>query len=177
MEFEFTGRHVEITPALEKIARKELNRVDRMLDSAPMRAHVILSAEKHRQRAEIVLYWRDSVFTGLAENKDLGRSIAEAANKVDKQVLRLKEKFQNHKPKRSNGASRAEQNSPIAVATSQTRRIIPARRYRVKPMTAEEAAVLVSDSQDQFVVFRDSETERVGVLYKRKDGHYGLIEP
>jgi putative sigma-54 modulation protein len=177
MEFEFTGRHVEITSALENVARKELNRLDRMLDSAPMRAHVILSAEKHRQCAEIVLYWRDNVFAGFAENKELSQSIAEAANKVDKQVLKLKEKFQNHKRKRSKTAGVSEEPGVLSDGASAASRIIPARRYRVKPMTPEEAAVLVSDSADQFIVFRDSETDRVGVLYKRKDGHYGLIEP
>jgi len=56
-------------------------------------------------------------------------------------------------------------------------RIIPARRYSVKPMTAEEAALDLSDSNDHFVVFRDAETNRVGVLYKRQDGNFGLIEP
>jgi putative sigma-54 modulation protein len=56
-------------------------------------------------------------------------------------------------------------------------RIIPARRYRVKPMTPEEAAILLADSDDRFIVFRDAETNRVGVLYHRQDGNYGLIEP
>src|ERR1044071_3076375 len=53
MEFEFTGRHIDITPAIEQLARKELKRLDQMLDSAPARAHVTLSSEKHRKRTEI----------------------------------------------------------------------------------------------------------------------------
>ena len=56
-------------------------------------------------------------------------------------------------------------------------RIIAARRYNVKPMTAEEAVLLLAEGDDQFLVFRDSDTNRIGVLYKRKDGNYGLIEP
>jgi len=177
MEFEFTGRHVVITPALEKVARKELAKLDRILDSAPMRAHVILSVEKHRQCAEIVLSWRDNVFTGIAENNELSQSIAVAANKVHKQVLRLKEKFQTNKRRRPGSKSSVAEPATVSDGASATRRIIAARRYRVKPMTPEEAAVIVSDSPDQFIVFRDAETDRVGVLYKRKDGHYGLIEP
>ena len=55
-------------------------------------------------------------------------------------------------------------------------RIINARRYNVKPMTAEEAALELSDKTDSFVVFRDADTNRVGVLYKRQDGNFGLIE-
>jgi putative sigma-54 modulation protein len=173
MEFEFTGRHVEITPAIQRLARKELEKLGRILDSAPMRAHVILTSEKYRQCTEIIVYWRDSVFAGQAENSDLNQSISVAAGRVQKQVLRLKDKFKSKKRKRvlARGAAREP-----GIAAESAPRIIPARRYRVKPMTPEEAATLVQDSPDQFIVFRDAETNKVGVLYKRKDRNFGLIE-
>jgi putative sigma-54 modulation protein len=177
MEFEFTGRHVEVTPAVERLVRKELIKLDRVLDSAPMRAHVILSAEKHRQRSEIVVYWRDNVFTGVAENSDLNQSIATAAGKVKKQVLRLKDKFHAKKRGRSPMGEVAPVPGGRLEAAPPAPRIIPARRYRVKPMTPEEAVIILADSDDQFLVFRDAETGRVGVMYNRTDGNYGLIEP
>jgi putative sigma-54 modulation protein len=177
MEFEFTGRHVEITPAVERLVRKELGKLNRVLDSAPMRAHVILSSEKHRKCAEIVLYWRDNVFTGVAENNDLNQSVAVAADKVKKQVMRLKEKFQTKRRERLPVKEVAPvPGGPLEAAPSAPR-IITARRYRVKPMTPEEAAILLADSDDQFIVFRDSETNKIGVLYNRTDGNFGLIEP
>jgi putative sigma-54 modulation protein len=177
MEFEFTGRHVEITPAVERLARKELGKLNRVLDSAPMRAHVILSSEKHRKCAEIVLYWRDNVFTGVAENNDLSQSVAVAADRVKKQVMRLKEKFQTKKRGRLPVKEVAPVPGGLLEAAPPAPRIITARRYRVKPMTPEEAAILLADSDDQFIVFRDSETNKVGVLYNRTDGNFGLIEP
>lgn len=172
MELELTGRHVEITPALERLIRKELKKLDRILDSAPKRAHVILSSEKHRQRAEIILYWRDFVLKGVAENNDLSQSISNAAGKVERQMMRLKERFQSRKRKRAKAIAPAP-----AEEVETTPRIIQARRYRVKPMTQEEAALMLADSKDQFIVFRDAETQKVGVLYKRPDGNFGLIEP
>jgi putative sigma-54 modulation protein len=177
MEFEFTGRHVEITPAVERLVRKELGKLNRILDSAPMRAHVILSSEKHRKCAEIVLYWRDNVFTGVAENNDLTQSVAVAADKVKKQVMRLKEKFQTKKRGRLPVKEVAPVPGGLLEAAPTAPRIITASRYRVKPMTPEEAAILLADSDDQFIVFRDSETNKIGVLYNRTDGNYGLIEP
>lgn len=176
MEFEFTGRHVEITPAIQRLARKELEKLGRILDSAPMRAHVILTSEKYRQCTEIIIYWRDSVFAGQAENSDLTQSISVAAGRVQKQVLRLKEKFKSKKRKRVLARGAAGEPGIAAEAAPGAPRIIPARRYRVKPMTPEEAATLVQDSPDQFIVFRDAETNKVGVLYKRKDRNFGLIE-
>jgi putative sigma-54 modulation protein len=176
MEFEFTGRHVEITPAIERLARKELQKLGRILDSAPMRAHVILTSEKYRQCTEIIVYWRDSVFAGQAENSDLNQSISAAAGRVQKQVLRLKEKFKSKKRKRTVVRGAAPEAAPLGETTQAPPRIIPARRYRVKPMTPEEAATLLQDSPDQFIVFRDAETNKVGVLYKRKDGNFGMVE-
>ena len=177
MEYEFTGRRVEVTPALERLVRKELKKVDRILDSSPRRAHVILTLEKHRKCAEIVLHWRDSVFTGVAENSDLTQSIVAAASKVEKQVMRLKERFQANKRRRKSAKQVAPVPGGKLEAAPPAPRIIPARRYRVKPMTPEEAAQIVMDSDDQFVVFRDAETGRIGVLYKRTDKNFGLIEP
>ena len=109
MEFEFTGRHIDITPAVERLVRKELGKLDRILDSAPIRTHVTVSAEKHRKRTEIVVYWRDSVFTAVGENSDLTQSVAVAAARVQKQGLRLKEKFQARK----RGRQPAKAVSPI----------------------------------------------------------------
>ncbi|HXG65783.1 MAG TPA: ribosome-associated translation inhibitor RaiA [Blastocatellia bacterium] len=177
MEFEFTGRHVHINPEIERHVRKELGKLDRVLDSAPVRAHVIASAEKRQVSAEIVVYWREHVFTGVAENSDLLQAISVAAEKVEKQVFRLKEKFQTQKRKRMAIKEVAPVPGGPIPAAPPAPRIITARRYRVKPMTPEEAAVLVEDSNDQFIVFRDAETNKVGVLYKRNDGNFGLIEP
>jgi len=177
MEFEFTGRHVEITPAIEKLVRKELGKLDRVLDSAPSRAHVTVSAEKHRKRTEIVVYWRDSVFTAFSENTDLTQSVTAAASKVQKQGLRLKEKFTDKKRGRQPAREVAPEPGGSLKPAPNAARIIAQRRYRVKPMTAEEAAMILADSDDQFIVFRDAETSRVGVLYSRTDGNFGLIEP
>ena len=177
MEFEFTGRHVDITPAVEQLARKELQKLDRVLDSAPMRAHVTVSAEKHRKRTEIVVYWRDTVFTAVGENSDVSQSVTTAAARVAKQALRLKEKFQTKKRSRSSVKDVAPVPGGVIEAAPPAPRIILARRYRVKPMTPEEAAMILTDSDDLFIVFRDAESNRIGVLYNRTDGNFGLIEP
>ena len=177
MEFEFTGRHIDITPAVEELVRKELGKLDRVLDSAPMRAHVTVSAEKHRKRTEIVVYWRDNVFTAVGENTDLSQSVAAAASRVQKQGLRLKEKFHAKKRGRQSAGKVAPVPGGTIEAAPNAPRIVAQRRYRVKPMTPEEAAIILADSDDQFIVFRDAETNRFGVLYGRTDGNFGLIEP
>jgi putative sigma-54 modulation protein len=178
MEFEFTGRHTDVTPMIEQLARKELGKLDRILGSTPLRAHVTLTSEKHRKATEIVVYWRDSVFTAVGENTDAGQSVVSAAQRVVKQAMRLKEKFKTRKRSRASVKEVApEPGGSLPAAPAAAARIIAARRYRVKPMTPEEAALLLADSDDLFIVFRDAESNRIGVLYNRTDGNYGLIEP
>lgn len=177
MEIEFTGRHIGITPAVERMVRKELGKLERILNSAPIRVHVIVSAEKHRKQTEIVVHWRDIVFTAIGENADVTQSVTAAAVKVQKQALKVKEKFHAKKRARRPTSAIAPVPGGTIEAAPGAPRIIPQRRYRIKPMTPEEAALTLSDSDDQFIVFRDAETNRVGVLYNRTDGNFGLIEP
>jgi putative sigma-54 modulation protein len=177
MEIEFTGRHIEITSAVERMVRKELSKLERVLNSAPIRAHVIVSAEKHRKQTEIVVHWRDIVFTAVSENTDVTQSVTAAAAKVQKQALKVKEKFHAKKRSRQPASAIAPVPGGTIEAAPAAPRIVLQRRYRVKPMTPEEAAIMLTDSDDQFIVFRDAETNRVGVLYNRTDGNFGLIEP
>jgi len=178
MELEFTGRHTDVTPAVKKHAEEHLNkRLIKILDSAPAKAHIILSVEKHRHIAEIVLSWRDHNFTGIVESEDMFTAITRAAEKIEKQVFKLKGKFNARKRSAASASQVAPQPvKPLAPAQPEPR-IIRSRKYVVKPMTQEEAAQLVMDSPDQFLVFRDAETDRIGVIYKRADGNFGLIEP
>jgi putative sigma-54 modulation protein len=178
MRYEFTGRHITVTPALKRHIREHLDKLDKILDSAPMNAHVILEVEKHRQKAEVVLTWRDHTFTANASNADMYNSITQASAKIEKQIFKLKDKFAKSKRHKLPAAAMAAAVAPDEVAPApEGPRIVRSRQYRIKPMTPEEAAAQLADSPDQFVVFRNAESERINVLYKRKNGNYGLIEP
>jgi len=177
MKYEFTGRHIEVTPAIVAHTREHLDKLDKVLDRAPANAHVILTVEKHRHVAEIIITWRDQHFAGMFACPDMYQSVTRASDKIHKQVLKLKEKYRTrNKNSPSTASVGTEPDKPVAPSAPPAR-IIRSRRYQVKPMTPEEAAEMVIDSTDQFVVFRNSENERIGVVYKRKDGNYGLIEP
>ncbi|HQR38279.1 MAG TPA: ribosome-associated translation inhibitor RaiA [Blastocatellia bacterium] len=176
MRYEFTGRHITVTPALKKHAREHLEKLDRILDSAPMQAHIILEVEKHRQNAEIVVTWRDHTFKSNASTKDMYDSITKASVKIEGQVFKLKDRYAKRKRAAVPTSTAAAAAEP-KIATLREPRIVRTRNYAVKPMMPEEAAARITSTTDQFVVFRDAETNRTGVIYKRKDGNFGLIEP
>jgi len=178
MKFEYTGRHVEVSPAIRRHVEDHFKKLDHIFNAdTTLSTHVIIDVEKNRQIGEIVVNWRDHTLTATDTNADMYMALTRAMAKIEKQALKLKKKIIHRKQGAKSAASVAPEPDGAVEATPRPPRIIPARRYAVKPMTAEEASLRLSGEPDQFLVFRDADTQRVGVIYKRKDGNYGLIEP
>lgn len=177
MEFEYTGRHVEVTPALRDHVEEHFQKLEHIFNDTSARAHVIMEVEKNRQIGEVLVHWRDHTLTATDTNADMYQALTRAIAKIEKQALKIKKKIIDRKQGARRVSSVAPQPDGQIDASPQPPRVIAARRYAVKPMTAEEAAMRLTGEDDQFLVFRDADTNRVGVLYKRKDGNFGLIEP
>lgn len=177
MEFEYTGRHIDVTPALRAHVEDHFQKIDHIFNDTTARAHVIIEVEKNRQIGEILVHWRDHTLTATDTNADMYLALTRAIAKIEKQALKLKKKIIDRKQGGKRVSAVAPQPDGQLDASPATPRIVNARRYVVKPMTAEEAALRLSNETDQFLVFRDADTNRVGVLYKRTDGNFGLIEP
>jgi putative sigma-54 modulation protein len=177
MKFEYTGRHVEVSPGIRKHVEDHFRKLEHIFNDSTAWAHVIIDIEKNRQIGELVVHWRDHTLTAKDTNADMYMALTRAIAKIEKQAIKLKKKIIDRKQSARPTAAVAPQPDGRLEATPRPPRIIAARRYLVKPMTAEEAALTLSSETDQFVVFRDADTDRLGVLYKRKDGNFGLIEP
>ena len=179
MKFEYTGRHVEVSPAIRRHVEDHFKKLDHIFNGdSTLSTHVIIDVEKNRQIGEIVVSWRDHTLTAKDTNADMYMALTRAMAKIEKQAVKLKKKLIDRTQKSGKSVSRvAPQPDGHLEATPRPPRIITARRYPVKPMTAEEAALRLSGETDQFLVFRDADTSRLGVIYKRNDGNYGLIEP
>ena len=177
MTFEYTGRHVDVTPAIRRHVEEQFRKLDNIFNGTEPRVHVIVEVEKNRQIGEIVVTWRDHTLTAKDTNADMYMALTRAVDKIEKQALKLKKRIIDRKQHARKTSVVAPNPDGQLEATPPPVRIITARRYSVKPMTAEEAALDLSGRTDQFVVFRDADTNRLGVLYKRQDGNFGLIEP
>lgn len=174
MRVDITARHVEITPALRELIDKRLAKLDRLLTERAVSATLILTQEKYRHLTELVLHARgDHILRGIGQGSDWNLSVRQAADKVAQQAQKLKSKWTERK-RRSNGARSVEVAAPEGPPA---RRIIRASRYPVKPMSVEDAALQVGSGPDTFLVFRNADTDAVSIVYRRKDGHLGLIEP
>jgi len=176
MRLDITGRQVTITPAIRQLITRRLSRVERILNDRAISATVILSKEKYRHDAEIVIHARgDQLLRAKGQGNAWNPSVADAASRLEQQAQKVKSKFTERK--RSDNGKRTVDERQGGPAEAPARRIIRATRYAVKPMSVDDAALNVDSGPDAFVVFRNAETDAISIVYRRKDGNVGLIEP
>ena len=196
-EIEFTGRHVKVTPALKTFAKEKLARIRRLMDG-PLELHVILTVEKHRHVAEIVAHGRNLSLSAKEETQDMYSSIGECIDKLETQARKHKEKLATRRrksaparePEAPDPAGRTGRATTARRAGTRRRkkpaesddndaapRIVRTAMARRKPMSVEEAALHVMDTDLGFIVFRNDESQAINVLFRRDDGSFGLIEP
>ncbi len=180
MRLELTGRHVEITPELRKRVEKRLGKLDRLLADGIVSVQAVLTLEKYRHQSEFTVHTRgDHFLHGLGNTDTWESSIADAVEKIAQQLVKVKGKWQQRKRRAAPvRLAQGERPTPRAAAAKpKPRRVRRTDPYPVKPMTVDEAALALESSGDAFLVFRNAATDSIGVVYRRKDGHVGLIEP
>jgi putative sigma-54 modulation protein len=177
MRLEITGRHVEVTAPLRQLIDRRLARLARVLNDAAVSAQVILTREKYRHLTEITIHARgDHTMRGTGEGNAWPASMRQAAEKIEQQAHKLKGKWNGRK----RGAAGHRGLTPAATPAAEPAavpRVIRATRYAVKPMSVEDAALRVGAGAETFLVFRNADTDGVSIVYRRKDGNFGLIEP
>ncbi len=175
MRVDITGRHVDITPGLRQLIDKSLAKIERLLNDRAVSATVVLTKERYRHKTELVVHAKgDHILSGVGEGNTWPLSIRKAAAKIEHQSQKLKSKWTEGKRQRKN-------NRAVAVAPvpepSTVRRVVKATRYAVKPMSIDDATQRLDAVGESFVVFRNAENDAISVLFRRKDGNLGLIEP
>jgi putative sigma-54 modulation protein len=182
MRLELTGRHVDITPELRTLVEKRLAKLDRLLKGGIVSAQAVLLREKYRRKSEFTVHLRgDRFLHGLGNTDAWETSVSGAIEKIEQQLVKVKGKWQERKRRVTPArilAAETEASAPVPPEEpSKKPRIRRVPRYPVKPMTVDEAAMALDGGSDAFLVFRNAVTEAINVLYRRKDGALGLIEP
>ena len=192
MRLELTARHFTLTAALRKLVDERLARAFRPLNDSVVSAQIVITREKARFHAEVTLHVRGEHFLhGEATGRDAQTALSASIDKIDRQLGKLKSKWTEGKrraisPAKAASAAPRSQRGAAMFGTGLAQRepdgagqirIIRARRYAVKPMSVDEAAIEVGDGRNAFLVFRNSTTEEINVLFRRPDGNLGLIEP
>ncbi len=179
MQVDYVGRGLQITDEVRDYVASKLESAHRFLEE-PVEIHVMLEEEGHRQIAEIHVHHRFGSLQAEKETDDLRQSIHDAVEKIEKQARRSRKKYMDRRRKEDRKRVHewpVEVVERDSVGGREEVRIIKRSSLTIEPMTMEEAAARLEDASNDFVVFRDAALGQINVLYKRRDGHYGLISP
>jgi putative sigma-54 modulation protein len=175
---------MEATEALRSYAIEKATKVEKYLDQLT-EADIVLSKEKHRHTAEVTLNGNRISINGKEVTGDMYSAIDLVLDKIERQVKKHKGKIQHKdRVRRGRGASSAVEVSGrhniLSLASSgkgQVPAVVHTERFFIKPMSVDEAIMQMNLRNHEFLVFTNATTEQVNVIYRRRDGDYGLIEP
>ena len=175
MRLQVRGKNLEVSDAIRRYAEEKLGKLERHLND-PARVELELAVERNpsiadNHVAEATVWTKGPVLRARESSTDIRASIDQLADKLTRQVKRYREKRRRHQV-------RVQPPEEVAPASTDSEpMIVKTKQFPVKPMTPEEAVLQLELVGHDFFVFRDSESGDVNVVYRRRDGKYGLIEP
>jgi putative sigma-54 modulation protein len=181
MQVEVTFLHMESSEALKSFAAKQVARIEKYVH-APTDAKVVLSVEKHEHRAEINVSANGVRIRGEKAGPDMYGSIDGAAQKIERQLKRYRQKLATHKPREGHAmkvrhnvlaAQASQEGEVVADAPAQ---VLKREEVEARPMLVEEAIMQMDLLHEDVHVFTNAKTDAVNVLYRLRNGGFGLIE-
>ena len=175
MEVIVRSRNVEVSDGLRDHVEKKIGKLEKFFDQV-QEAQVTLSVEKERHIVEVTVPVNGMILRGQEESNDMYASVDMVVDKLEKQI----DKYKTRLFKRFRGNGVKNKFAPEMAQPqedSEEGRVVKVKRFIVKPMVVDEAIMQMNLIGHDFFVFFNSESEDVNVVYKRKDGNYGLIEP
>lgn len=176
MEISCTFRHMEPSAELRSYIEEKIYKVKKYFDS-PVETHIVLKVEKFRHIADMTLSIDGNKIKAVEQTGDMYSSIDQAMDNVEEQLRRLISRKREYKPNNIKGGGFEEGE----IETQETLvepepEIIKTERVDIKPMDISEAAMQMELLKQNFLVFTNSKSKQINIIYKRKDGNLGLIE-
>jgi putative sigma-54 modulation protein len=184
MDILVKGRNISVTPALERYALEKVERVRKFFDAdrSDSRAEVELAHERNpsvveAEVAEATLFINGTVLKAREASEDMYASIDKMVDKLERQVRRFRGRQIDRWQGQNKNVSPPEEPMPVEEEANLEARIVRTKQFQMKPMGAEEAVLQMDLLDHDFYVFTSAESGDINVVYRRRDGNYGLIEP
>ena len=173
MNINVRGKNVQITPALKDHVEKRIGKLGRFFDT-DQEAQVRLTVQKDRHRVEVTMPLNGYLLRGEEETGDMYASIDMVTDKLEKQIGKYKTRIS----KKIRDVGSIKEIPPLTeIIEEEEPQLVRTKKFALKPMPVEEAIMQMNLIGHSFFVFYNTETEEINVVYRRKDGNYGLIEP
>lgn len=175
MNMNYAGKNVEVTDALREVTEKKLSKLDKYFQRN-IEGNVTFSTQKNLKTIEVTINLPGTIIRAEESSDDMYASIDRAVDVLERQIRKYKTRLQNRQ--QSAETIRFENVMPLPEEQEQDKpRLVRTKKFNLKPMTQEEAILQMELLRHNFFVFMEGDTGDVNVVYKRKDGNYGLIEP
>jgi len=172
MSITVRGKNIEITPALKDYVVKRVSKITKYFGSLG-EITAILTVEKSRHIIELTVPINGMMLRGEEDTADMYTSIDLVVDKIEKQI----EKYKTKIARRIKGNNFKGELVAASMPEDDETKVVKTKRFAVKPMDLEEAILQMNLINHDFFVFTNSDSQEANVLYRRKDGNYGLIEP
>lgn len=177
MKVTVIAKNIELTPALKEMVEKKISKLEKYF-GPNVEARATLSVQKNRQRVEVTIPFNGVILRGEEVTDDMYKSIDLVEEKLVRQIRKQRTKLSR---KNNSGSLRYPEFNSLEFKNEDTdedtSRIVKTKSFNVKPMSADEAVLQMELLGHSFFVYQDADTNNVSVVYKRKDGNYGLLEP
>lgn len=173
MNVHYTARQAALTPEIQAYCEKRLGRLKDLVDDV-LDVNVILNVQKNRKSAEINVRAKGGGLVVVEETLDMMDSLNRVFDTLEKRVRKERAKWRE---KKRRGGRERKILTPVLEAPEAEKRVIRSGHFSLKPMSIEEALVQIDIKNKEVFLFRREGSEEWAVLYRRKDGHYGLVEP
>jgi len=174
------GKQFEVNDSIENYVRKKMMKLEKYFDQI-IEAVATVSVEKNRHIFEVTLQAKRAIIRAEEESDNIYNSIDRVVERLERQIIKYKErlysKYSNEYNKEKVSVIVETEEPDSSAHLNQERRIVKNKRFVLKPMSPEEATLQMELLGHNFYVFSNEETAQINVLYKRKDGNFGLIEP
>ena len=175
MEINIHGDKIKITDAMKDYIEEKLERLDKYLENSEnVRANVIAKVNGHQQTMEITIPLKSFILRSEETQDDFYAAVDKTIDKLERQIRKNKTKLMSRKSSPS-----YDFNFEMIEVTKEDKeenKIVKRKSIEVKPMDEEEAILQMELLGHQFYMYKDAETNKPAVVYKRKDGNYGVIE-
>jgi putative sigma-54 modulation protein len=173
MKFIIVGKNIEVTPGLKSAVEDKIGKLEKYF-TKETEVHVTLSVEKDRQKIEVTIPVKGSIIRSEQVSNDMYVSIDLVQEIIERQLKKYRTKLID---KKQTAASFSQMFVENDYMDEEEIKIVRTKKFDIKPMYPEDACIQMELLGHSFFVFCNAETEQVNVVYKRKAGTYGLIEP
>ena len=171
MEVLIRGNKVDITESMSNYVKEKLSKLDKYMDTESLKANVLVKVRNYTQKIEVTIPLKTLILRAEEEQQDFYSAVDLVVSKLERQIRKNKDKLVK-KEKKGNKEFNIEEIIPI----ESDEKVIKRKKIDIKPMDEEEAILQMELLGHSFYLYKDSESNTVSVIYKRKDGGYGIIE-